>query len=52
MIPEDVKALAIPVISHRISLKPEMWVRSVHGSDIVAQLLQRLPVPRTRGGPS
>ena len=52
VIPEDVKALAIPVISHRISLKPEMWVRSVHGSDIVAQLLQRLPVPRTRGGPS
>jgi MoxR-like ATPase len=51
VIPEDVKALAIPVISHRISLKPEMWVRSVHGSDIVAQLLQRLPVPRTRGGP-
>ncbi|CAM5743811.1 MoxR family ATPase [Mycolicibacterium aubagnense] len=52
VIPEDVKSLAIPVISHRISLKPEMWVRSVHGSDIVAQLLQRLPVPRTRGGPS
>ncbi|MUL75101.1 MoxR family ATPase [Mycolicibacterium sp. CBMA 226] len=52
VIPEDVKSLAIPVISHRISLKPEMWVRSVHGSDIVAQLLQRLPVPRTRGGSS
>ena len=52
VIPEDVKALAIQVISHRISLKPEMWVRSVHGSDIVEQLLQRLPVPRTRGGPS
>jgi MoxR-like ATPase len=52
VIPEDVKALAVPVISHRISLKPEMWVRSVHGSDIVEQLLQRLPVPRTRGGPS
>ncbi|MUL63917.1 ATPase [Mycobacterium sp. CBMA 234] len=52
VIPEDVKSLAIPVISHRISLKPEMWVRSVHGSDIVAQLLQRLPVPRTGGRPS
>jgi MoxR-like ATPase len=50
VIPEDVKSLAVPVISHRITLKPEMWVRSVHGSDIVAQLLQRLPVPRTRGG--
>jgi len=24
-------------------------VRSVHGSDVVEQLLKRLPVPRTRG---
>jgi MoxR-like ATPase len=50
VIPEDVKALAVPAIAHRISLRPEMWVRSIHGSDVVAQLLQRLPVPRARGG--
>lgn len=49
VIPEDVKTLAVPAIAHRISLRPEMWVRSVHGSDVVAQLLQRLPVPRARG---
>ena len=49
VIPEDVKTLAVPVISHRISLRPEMWVRSVHGSDVVAELLRRLPVPRARG---
>ncbi|WP_445165570.1 AAA family ATPase [Mycolicibacterium sp. Dal123E01] len=49
VIPEDVKALAVPAIAHRISLRPEMWVRSVHGSDVVDQLLRRLPVPRARG---
>jgi len=49
VIPEDVKALAVPAIAHRISLRPEMWVRSVHGSDVVEQVLQRLPVPRARG---
>ncbi|HME47215.1 MoxR family ATPase [Mycobacterium sp.] len=49
VIPEDVKALAVPAIAHRISLRPEMWVRSIHGSDVVAQLLQRLPVPRAHG---
>jgi MoxR-like ATPase len=49
VIPEDVKTLAVPAIAHRISLRPEMWVRSVHGSDVVAQLLQRVPVPRARG---
>ena len=49
VIPEDVKGLAVPAIAHRISLRPEMWVRSIHGSDVVAQLLHRLPVPRARG---
>jgi MoxR-like ATPase len=49
VIPEDVKALAVPAIAHRISLRPEMWVRSVHGSDVVEQLLRRLPVPRAPG---
>lgn len=47
VIPEDVKTLAIPAVAHRISLRPEMWVRSVHGSDVVEQLLRKLPVPRT-----
>jgi MoxR-like ATPase len=49
VIPEDVKALAIPAMAHRISLRPEMWVRRVHGSDVVDELLRRLPVPRTAG---
>ena len=49
VIPEDVKSLAVPALAHRIALRPEMWVRSVHGSDVVAELLRRLPVPRARG---
>ncbi|MCH9700596.1 MAG: MoxR family ATPase [Actinomycetia bacterium] len=49
VIPEDVKALAIPTMAHRISLRPEMWVRRVQGSDVVDELLRRLPVPRARG---
>ncbi|MEV0671771.1 MoxR family ATPase [Mycobacterium sp. NPDC050441] len=46
VIPEDVKTLAVAAMSHRISLRPEMWVRSIHGSDVMAELLRRLPVPR------
>jgi len=49
VIPEDVKALAVPAMAHRISLRPEMWVRQVRGSDVVEDLLRRVPVPRTRG---
>ena len=46
VLPEDVKALAVPALGHRITLRPEMWVRSLHGTDVVEQLLRRLPVPR------
>jgi MoxR-like ATPase len=49
VLPEDVKALAVPAFGHRITLRPEMWVRSMHGSDVVEQLLARLPVPRAPG---
>ncbi|MFI6870575.1 AAA family ATPase [Nocardia sp. NPDC050406] len=46
VVPEDVKALAIPAIAHRITLRPEMWVRRIRGEDVIAELLRRLPVPR------
>jgi MoxR-like ATPase len=51
VIPEDIKALAVPAVAHRITLRPEMWVRKIQGSDVVEDLLRRLPVPRTGGGP-
>ena len=47
VIPEDVKALATAAVAHRITLRPEMWVRKIQGADVVAELLRRLPVPRT-----
>src|SRR6201995_1409502 len=50
VIPEDVKALATAAVAHRITLRPEMWVRKVQGADVVEELLRRLPVPRARGG--
>lgn len=50
VIPEDVKALAVAAVAHRITLRPEMWVRKIQGADVVAELLRRLPVPRTNEG--
>ena len=49
VIPEDVKALATIAVAHRISLRPEMWVRRIRAADVVQELLRRLPVPRTPG---
>lgn len=46
VVPEDVKALAVPAMAHRITLRPEMWVRRIRGEDVITELLRRLPVPR------
>ena len=29
--PEDIKAVAVPALAHRLVLRPEMWVRQVTG---------------------
>ena len=50
--PEDVKSVAPPALGHRLTLKPEMWVRSVRGDDIVRAVLERVPTPPARTDPS
>lgn len=48
VIPDDVKALAIAALAHRISLRPETDpVRRVRGADLIGEVLHRVPVPRT-----
>ncbi|MBV9315636.1 MAG: MoxR family ATPase [Pseudonocardia sp.] len=49
VIPEDVKALAVPTIAHRLSLRPEMWVRRIRAEDVMERVLSRVPAPRARG---
>ena len=46
MIPEDVKAVALAALAHRMVLKPEMWVRRVTSEDLVTEILAAEPVPR------
>src|SRR4029078_6268325 len=31
--PEDVKAVAVPALAHRLMLKPELWVQRLRGED-------------------
>jgi len=44
--PEDVKQVAVPALAHRLSLRPELWVRRVTGDDVVAEILETVAVPR------
>jgi len=45
--PDDVKAVAIPALCHRISLRPELWVQRVRAEDVVAECLGKVPTPPT-----
>ncbi len=45
VVPDDVKELADPVLAHRIRLTPEAAVRGTRTSDVVDELLDRVPVP-------
>jgi MoxR-like ATPase len=47
VIPDDIKSVAVPALAHRITLRPELWVRQVQSDDVVAQLLSTVPTPRT-----
>ncbi|WP_354645182.1 AAA family ATPase [Kitasatospora camelliae] len=47
VVPEDVKALAVPALAHRVTLVPELWVRAVSADDVVAELVGTVAAPRT-----
>jgi MoxR-like ATPase len=47
VIPDDIKKIAVPALAHRITLRPELWVRQVRSDDVVARLLETVPVPAT-----
>jgi MoxR-like ATPase len=43
--PEDVKAVAVPALAHRLMLKPELWVQRVRPEDVVREVLETVPTP-------
>jgi len=47
VIPEDVKVVARPVLSHRITVKPELWMTQASGRRVVDSVLGAVPTPAT-----
>ena len=43
--PDDVKAVAVPALAHRLVLKPELWVQRRSGEDVVRETLETVPTP-------
>lgn len=46
VIPEDVKKMAIPVLRHRIILKPELELEGVKPDQVLQDILSKVKVPR------
>jgi len=46
--PDDVKALAVPTLSHRLILNPAARIKNVDPRGIIQELLSSIPVPGSR----
>ena len=47
VIPEDVKAVSRPVLAHRITVKPELWMTQASGARVVDTVLGEVATPAT-----
>jgi len=46
VLPDDVKAIAVPALAHRLVLRPELWVQRITAEDVVREVLDTVPTPR------
>ena len=44
--PDDVKAMAVPALAHRVVLRPELWVSRVNPDAVVREILDQVPTPK------
>jgi MoxR-like ATPase len=49
--PDDVKHVAVAALGHRLTLRPELWVRRISGDDVVRGLLDKVPTPPIEPAP-
>jgi MoxR-like ATPase len=52
VVPEDVKEVAGPALAHRITLRPEMWLRRVDPLFVVQEVLAATPAPASGAMPT
>src|SRR3954447_4740725 len=50
--PDDVKAVAVAALGHRLALRPELWVQRGRGDDVVAELLGSGTTPSAEEAPA
>ena len=46
VLPDDVKAIVVSALGHRLVLNPELWVQRVSADDVVRDIVAGVPTPR------
>jgi MoxR-like ATPase len=44
--PDDIKAMAVPVLEHRLILRPEFEIEGLSAREVIQTILQQIAVPR------
>ena len=44
--PDDIKTMALPVLEHRVILRPEFEIEGLTVAEVIQQILQQIAVPR------
>jgi MoxR-like ATPase len=44
--PDDIKSMAVPVLEHRVILRPEFEIEGLSVPEVIQQILQQIAVPR------
>ena len=51
VLPDDVKRLVVPVLAHRLIVRPESRLRKISATDVIDEILDEVTVP-TLSSPS
>ncbi|HUQ23848.1 MAG TPA: MoxR family ATPase [Gaiellaceae bacterium] len=43
--PDDIKAVSVPALAHRLTLAPELWVQRIDPGEVVRAAVASVPVP-------
>jgi MoxR-like ATPase len=52
VVPEDVKAVAVPALAHRLVLEPETWLRRVTSAHVLGEVLDLVAAPSSALAPA
>ena len=46
VVPDDIKELAVPVMEHRLVLRPEFEIEGLTPAEVISDILQQVAIPR------